>query len=65
MIKSRNCFLFQLYMPKNLYGIIEYAMFYLQGRFGVFVNLLLYEDWLYIECISFWHMLYELIESYL
>ena len=28
------------------------------------MNMLLYEECLYIECISFWHMLYKLIESY-
>ena len=39
--------------------------FDLQRRFGVFVNLLLCEECLYIECILFWHMPYKLIESYL
>ena len=36
-----------------------------QGRFGVFMNLLLSEECLYIECISFWHILYKPVESYL
>ena len=52
-------------MPKILYGITELCDFDLQGRFGVFVNLLLYEECFYIECISFWHILYKLKASYL
>ena len=29
------------------------------------MNLLLYEECLYIECISLWHILYKLIEKLL
>ena len=46
-------------MPKNHYGI-SYAILT-----EVFANLLLYGECLYIERISFWHILYKLIESYL
>ena len=51
-------------MPTNLYGMAYVSLTH-RADLGIFVNRLLYEECLYIECISFWHILYKLIESYL
>ena len=39
--------------------------FDLHGQFEVFMNVLLYAEWLYMERFSLWYILYKLIELYL
>ena len=48
-------------MSNNFYGM-SYALLTFKADLGVFVNLLLYDKCLYIECISLWHILCKLIE---